>query len=321
MEAPAAVEEPAAPTGPADEITLRLSWRWKTEFAPIVLADDMGFFEEQNIDVDVLEGKGSGDALPLIATKQDDFAYLNLTTVAIGIAKDMPLQVVASTMGKNPMGLAYFGDLLAEPVDLEGKTIAMSPGEAFYMIYPAFAEKWSIDQDKVNPVTLDYSAKNQAFLEGDLDVMPVYVNNELPLIRTKADQEVNVLMPAEWGFNLVSNGLITHDDTVAENPDLVRRVVAAVLKGYQYAVENPDAALDAIKARSEELADQPQDVLEAQLQATLDMMMSESTTGHPHGWMSEDDWNYTLDLLYETGGLDERPANEDVFTNEFIPVE
>jgi len=53
------VEEPEEPTAeptveptkpPMDQVTLRLSWRFKTEFAALILADDKGFFAEQNID-------------------------------------------------------------------------------------------------------------------------------------------------------------------------------------------------------------------------------------------------------------------------------
>jgi len=322
------VEEPTAeptvePTKPPmDQVTLRLSWRWKTEFAALILADDKGFFAEQNIDVEILEGKGSGDVVPLIAQKEDDFGYLNLTTVSIGISKGMPIKVVAGLMGKHPSGLAYFEDKpLNEPKDLEGKIVALAPGEAFAVIYPAFAEKWEIDTSLVTTVNLDASVKNQAFLEGDIDILPLYINNELPLLRTMTDKEINVLMPAEYGFNTIANGIITHQDTIDNNPDLVRRFVAAVIKGYQYTLEHPEEALEAIKLRSTELAGQPEEVLLEQVKLTMSLIHSEATEGKPIGWMSDEDWDRTLDLLFETGGIESRPANVDVFTNDFIPAE
>jgi NitT/TauT family transport system substrate-binding protein len=327
--APAAAEATTAPEptveptkAPMDNVTLRLSWRWKTEFAALVLADDKGFFEEQNIDVELLEGKGSGDVVPLIAQKEDDFGYLNLTTVSMGISKGMPIKVVAGLMGKSPSALAYFEDNpVKEPKDLEGKTIALAPGEAFAVIYPAFATKWGIDTTKVKTVNLDPTVKNTSFLEGDIDVLPLYVNNELPVIRTKTDKEIGVLLPADWGFNTIANGIITHQDTIDENPDLVKRFVAAVVKGYEYSLEHPEEAMEAVKARSEELASQPQEVLLEQVKETLAMMHSEATQGKPTGWMAEEDWTRTLDLLFETGGIETRPANDVVYTNDFVPAE
>ena len=272
--------------------------------------------------MEILEGKGSGDVVPLIAQKEDDFGYLNLTTVSIGISKGMPIKVVAGLMGKHPSGLAYFEDKpLREPKDLEGKVVALAPGEAFAVIYPAFAEKWGIDTSLVTTVNLDASVKNQAFLEGDIDILPLYINNELPLLRTMTDKEINVLMPAEYGFNTIANGIITHQDTIDNNPDLVRRFVAAVIKGYQYTLEHPEEALEAIKLRSTELAGQPEEVLLEQVILTMSLIHSQATEGKPIGWMADEDWDRTLDLLFETGGIEMRPANVDVFTNDFIPTE
>lgn len=316
--APAATDAPAPAA--MDQVGLRLSWRWKAEFAALALADDKGFFEEQNIDVELLEGKSSGDAVTGIANKTDDFAYLNLTTVTIGIGKELPITVVAGLMGKHPSALAYFEETgIEEPKDLEGKTIALSPGEAFAVIWPAFAQKWEIDTNQVTTVALDATAKNQAFLEGKVDVLPLYLNNELPQLRTQTDKTINVLVPAEWGFNTLANGLITNSDTVANNPDLVRRMVAAISKGYAYAMEHPDEAVDAVLKRSSELASQPREVIEEQVALTLDLVYSEGSQGHPIGWMAEDDWNRTLDLLAETGATPTRLANDAVYTNAFVP--
>jgi ABC-type nitrate/sulfonate/bicarbonate transport system substrate-binding protein len=319
-EAAAPAEQPAEEAQELDQITLRLSWRWKAEFAPLVVADDMGFFEEQGIDVELLEGKGSGDVVPLIANQTDDFGYLNLTTVAVGIGKELPVKVVAGLMGKHPSALAFYSDLnIKEPKDLEGHSIALAPGEAFAVIYPAFAEKWELDTSKIQTVQLDPNAKNQVFLDGKVDILPVSVNNELPQLREVAEKEIDILVPGEWGFNTLANGIITHNDTIAENPDLVRRVVAAVVKGYEYSLEHPEEAVDAVMARSEELASQPREVLLEQVQMTLDFMHSDATKDKPIGWMSEEDWNRTIDLMAETGAIEERLPNETFYTNEFVP--
>jgi ABC-type nitrate/sulfonate/bicarbonate transport system substrate-binding protein len=303
-----------------DEVTLRLSWRWKAEFAPLVLAVDKGFFEEEGIKVELLEGKGSGDVVPLIGNKTNDFGYLNLTTVALAIGKGMPVHVVAGLMGKHPSALAFYAEQgIEEPKDLEGKSIALAPGEAFAVIYPSFAEKWEIDTDQVQAIQLDPNAKNQAFLEGQVDVLPVYANNELPMLRNLSDKEIEVLVPGEWGFNTMANGIIVHNDTIEENPDLVRRFVQAVVKGYEYALEHPEEAVDAVTKRSEELAKQPREILLEQVQLTLDFIHSPATEGKPLGWMAEEDWNNTIDPLAETEAIDERLPNEVFYTNEFVP--
>ncbi len=309
-----------APAAEMDKVTLRLSWRWKAEFAPLVLTADKGFFKEQNIEVELLEGKGSGDVVPLIGNKSDDFGYLNLTTVAIAIGKGLPVKVVAGLMEKNPSALAFFADKnIKEPKDLEGKSIALAPGEAFAVIYPSFAAKWEIDTNKVQAIQLDPAAKNQAFLEGKIDVLPVYVNNELPQIRALSDKPIDILVPGDWGFNTLANGIIVHEDTIRENPDLVRRFVTAVINGYKYSLEHPDEAVDAVTKRSEELASQPRDILLDQVKMTLDFIHSPATKDNPIGWMAEEDWKSTLTPLYESKAIEQELPLDTYYTNEFVP--
>lgn len=318
--AEAASQSEQAPAAEMDKVTLRLSWRWKAEFAPLVLTDDKGFFKEQNIDVELLEGKGSGDVVPLIGNKSDDFGYLNLTTVAIAIGKGLPVKVVAGLMGKHPSALAFYADQnIKEPKDLEGKSIALAPGEAFAVIYPSFAAKWDIDTSKVQTVQLDPSAKNQAFLEGKVDVLPVYVNNELPQIRALSDKPIDILVPGDWGFNTLANGIIVHEDTIRDNPDLVRRFVTAVVNGYKYALDHPEEAVDAISKRSEELASQPREILLQQVQMTLDFIHSPATEDKPIGWMAEEDWKNTIEPMRESGAIEQDLPLDTYYTNEFVP--
>lgn len=306
-------------SGPMDEVTLRLSWRWKAEFAPIVLTDDEGFFEEQHIDVELLEGQGSGEGVTLIGNKTDDFGYLAIPTIAIGISKGVPIQVVSALMAKHPSALAFYESQgIEEPKDLEGKSIALSAGEAFTVLWPSFAERWDIDTDAVQQVQLDPGIKSQAFLDGDIDVIPVFVNNELPQLRNTADEPVGALLVSEWGFNSLANGIVTHEDMISENPGLVCRFVAALAKGYAYSQENPEEALDAVLARSEELASQPREVLLEQVALTLELVSSPNAEGMPIGWMADEDWNATVDPLVETGAMEDRPANDAFYTNEFI---
>jgi NitT/TauT family transport system substrate-binding protein len=324
VEEPTKAPEPTAvptvePTkAPPDKVVFRLSWKWKAEYAAIALADDKGFFAEQNIDVEIMEGAGSGEVIPLVAQKQVDFSNPSLTTTAIGISQGMEVVAIANLMAKNPIALAHFSDVkLEEPKDLEGKRIALAPGEAFAVIYPAFAEKWGIDTTKVKGVNLDAAVKNQQFLDGGIDILPTYLNNEVPALRTKTDKEIDVLLPADWGFNTLAGGVITHKDTIKNNPDLVRRFMAALTKGYEYSNEHPEEAAEAVKARSQELAGQDAAVILEQIKLTMELAFG-GDASKSFGWMNEEDWDRTLAPLLEAGTIEKRPENSALFTNDFL---
>ncbi len=318
--APEATAIPPEPTkAPMDKVTMRTAWKWKAAHAPFVLADDKGFFEEQNIDIEILEGASSGEVIPLVAQKQADFSIPSLTTTAIAISQDIPVVSIMSIMAKNAVGLAYFkDDPLNEPKDLEGKSIALSPGEAFAMIYPAFAEKWEIDTSKVTTVALDIAVKNQQFMDGGIDVLPVYINNEFPALKKQSEKEIDVLLPADWGFNTLSDGVIAHPDMIKNNPDLVRRFLAAVTKGFMYANEHPEEALAAIKARSDALAEQPDEIILEQIKLTLDLAFGAEDKSKPFGWMEDSDWDRTLAPLLDAGKIEKKPDYSALYTNDFL---
>jgi NitT/TauT family transport system substrate-binding protein len=303
------------------KVTLRLSWTWKTEFAPIVLTLDKGYFQDEGLDVQLLQTNGSGAVLPLVANGQADFGYVSMTTAAIGISKDLPIKVVAGILNKDPSALAFFASQnIKAPKDLEGKSLALTPGEAFTEIWPSFASKWGIDTSKVKVVQMNANAKLQAFLNGQVDVIPVFTNNELPTLRSETTKQIDVMSVADYGFNTLSEGIIASNSTIQNNPDLVKRFITALQMGYVYSLDHPDEALADISKVSPELASQPHTVLLQGLQATLDLLHSPNTQTKPIGWMSPDDWQTTINILDTTGGISKQLPPTDFYTDNFVPT-
>jgi len=327
------VEAPAEPTAvptatlvptPAepDRVIFRLSWKWKPEYAAIALADEKGYFAEQNILVYIMEGAGSGEVIPLVAQKKVDFANPSLTTTSIGIAQQgMDVIAIANLMAKNPIALAHFSDIkLDEPKDLEGLKVAMAPGEAFSVIWPAFAKNHNIDTSKVTAVNLEAAVRNQQFLDGGVDVLPTYLNNEIPLLRSMTDKQIDVLLPADWGFNTLAGGMITHKDTIKNNPDLVRRFMAAIYKGYVYSNEHPEEAAASVMKVSKELAGQNQAVVLEQVKLSMELAWG-GDPAKPFGWMNEEDWERTLAPLLEAKTIEKKPDLSILYTNDFLVTE
>ena len=320
-QATTAVQSTTASSGQLQKVTLRLSWTWKTEFAPIVLTLDKGYFKQEGLDVQLLQTNGSGAVLPLVANGQADFGYVSMTTAAIGISKDLPIKVVAGILNKDPSALVFFASQnIKTPKDLEGKSLALTPGEAFTEIWPSFASKWGIDTSKVKVIQMNANAKLQAFLNGQVDVIPVFTNNELPTLRSETSKQIDVMSVADFGFNTLSEGVIASDSTIQNKPDLVKRFITALQMGYTYSLAHPEEAITDISKESPELASQPHQVLLTGLQATLDLLHSPNTQGKPIGWMSPDDWQTTINILESSGGLSKKLPPTDFYTDDFVPA-
>ena len=140
----------------------------------------------------------------------------------------------------------------------------------------------------------------------------VYTNNEPVQLRSEG-YSLTELRVADY-VQLASNGLITNEKTISENPDLVRRMVKAFLQGLADTIADPAAAYETSKAYVENLA-QLDPVLQKQKLATVIELWKADRLGfsQPKAWESMQ--SVLLDMGLLTKPLDLTKA----FSNAFLP--
>src|SRR5579872_2179756 len=72
-----------------DKVKLRLGWTYGGMFAPIYLGIDKGYFKDQGIELEVLEGKGTVPSAATVANGTDDFGYFDMSAAARLIDKGL----------------------------------------------------------------------------------------------------------------------------------------------------------------------------------------------------------------------------------------
>ena len=299
-----------------EKVTVRFTWKYKGEYAPLFLALDKGYFKEQGLDVDLAEGSGAQTVFKLLATGSETFGYGPAIAAASAISAGLPLKVVALYQTSTPMGVISFPDVaLTSPKDLEGKRLAISVGETFSDMLAPFAKVNGIDLNKVRTIQMDGSARNAQFLQRNIDVMSVYISNELPVLENRAKVKFNVINVADHGLRVNGASIITSLQVLQSKPDLVKKLLAGVDKGYRAALADPKSAADAM-AKYMKVPEDP-DVLLRQVQAT--MASTNTPSGNPIGWQSADVWASNLALLKETGAVEQPKSPENYFTNDFLP--
>ena len=151
---------------------------------------------------------------------------------------------------------------------------------------------------------------------GRADAIIGLVNSEGAAASILAGKEPSVLLFADFGANALAHGIVVHRDTVAQQPDLIRRFMAATVKSWQYAIANRKEAVDALMKR---YPDAKSDVIARQLERTIPLLHA-GNSNQPIGFVNDADAKATLDLLEKFGGLKSRPALQSVFTNAFLPT-
>ena len=170
---------------------MRFTWKLKGEYAPLFVALDKGYYKSEGLDVELAEGSGAQTVLKLLASGNEKFGYGPAVSAAQAVSQGLPVKVVALYQTKAPMGVISFPDVpLKSPKDLEGKRLAISVGETFGDMLGPFTRINNVDIDKIQRIQMDASARTSQFLTRKIDVMSVYLSNELPQLEKRAGREV-----------------------------------------------------------------------------------------------------------------------------------
>ena len=308
----------SAPALANDQVTLRLDWTIEGQHLPFVWALDKGYYAAEGIDAKILEGRGSGNTAQLVGAKTDTFGEADASRTALARGQGAPLKVVAAYIQRSEGTIVSFAaDGLTNPTKLIGKRVATSPGSSSTVLFQVMLKASGIPESKINIVNVDSTAKVASLLQHRVDAITGLMSSECVLVKVQSPEEKITCMPmADFGVNAIGAGLIANDDTIKQNPDLVRRFVRASLKGLAESVKHPAEAA-AIGKKHFPLADTK--VLEAQIKSLGPSLHTPASVGHPLGWMSDADWRGTIATLRSYMGLTSTAPVSDYYTNDFIP--
>ncbi|MPZ52438.1 MAG: transporter substrate-binding domain-containing protein [Acidimicrobiia bacterium] len=297
--------------------TFRLDWIITGEHTHFYAALEQGFFEEEGLDVEILEGGGSALALQQVANKDDDFGLAGFDALAASRAEGLPATMVANIFRRSPhvvLSLAETG--IESPADLEGKTVGGAAGSSPTTMFNAFLEAADVDADAVEMVNLDAASYIPALLEGRIDAFVGFAPSQYPILLASTPEPPNVLYYADSGVVTVSTGVVVHPDTIEERPEVVGGFVRAVQRGLQWTLDNQEEAVEMMTARFPRSVEAEEAALAVEQVGVL--AFGERTADAPIGWMSEEDAQQTLETLQKYADLGEIEPLENYYTNEFI---
>jgi NitT/TauT family transport system substrate-binding protein len=253
------------------------------------------------------------DAVALTGANTVSFAIASGEQVLLARAQGLPIVYVAAWYQQYPVGVsAPAKSGILKPADLKGKKIGVPLlSGASYIGLRALLDAGGL---KESDVTLDTVGYNQvpALIAGREDAVVIYVNNE-PLQLQAQSFPVTTLRVADY-LQLVGNGLITNETTIQQNPDLVRRMATALVKGLQAILANPDEAYTVCLKYVENLAQADQKVQKQVLTTSLDLWKADHVGySQPQAWQNMQDIMTKMGLI--KSGLDVTQA----YSNAFIP--
>ena len=297
------------PKKPPVEVTLQLKWVHQAQFAGFYLAQENGYYSDENIKVTFIAGGPGIDTMEQVVGGVADFGVDTPECILVNRGEGKGVVAIAAIYRRNPMVFVTLVDSgIERPADFLGRSVAVgnSDGE---LQFQAMMSRLSLDinQVKVVPFSLDHTP----FYNGDVDITSVYSTGSLIRIRQEG-YEVNKIWPSDYGVHLYSDTLFTTERLIREKPDLVTRFLRATLKGWRQAIEDPEAAV----AATLNYAQKTDVLVQTQMMEASQPLVH---TGEDQiGWMESEVWEGMHQMLLNQGILDEPLDLDKVYTMEFL---
>ena len=306
-------EEAAANQEETNSVKLVLDWTPNTNHTGIYVAQAEGFFKEQGLDVEImLPGEAGADQL--VASQKAEFGISAQETLTEARIQDIPVVSIGAIIQHNTSGFASPKNKgITSPANYEGKTYGGWGAPVEEAVLSSLMQKENADVSEVEIVNMGNTDFFTA-VERDIDFAWIYygwtgVEAEL------RGQELNMQYLTDYSEKLdyYTPVLTTSETMMNENPETVQAFMAAVSKGYEFAIEKPDQAADilieAVPDLDPELVKASQEWLSPKYKDDADQWGIQKE----EVWSSYAEWMYNHDLLEE-----KLNANE-AFTNEFLP--
>lgn len=299
-----------------DKVTFRLNWLLYGFHTPFYLGLERGYYKDEGIDLTIGEGQGSVRAVQTVGAKGDMFGLADGGSVVAGVSKGAPVKAVMAVTNSSPYSLAVRTDSGIKTLkDVEGKTIASAPGEAGLQLLPGLLGRNGVDIDKVKILRVEGAGKMVAVAEKRAEGLMAGLDNQSLTLPTQGVPVIDFAY-SKYGTNTVGLTIFTHNDTIKEKPDLVKRFVKATVRSFEAAIKDPEAS---IKAGLKVKSDLDPALSMAQLKVGLGLMKTEATAKLPTGYFALKDWQDTVELMTKYMALETTLKPDDFFTNDFLP--
>ena len=299
-----------------DQVTLPCGYVPNVQFAPLYVGLEKGFFADENIDLK-LDHSMEIDIVALVGAGRIPFGICSGEQVLLGREQGLPLVYITNWYQNYPVGILALKESGIETMeDLKGRTVGipMLSGAS----YIGLEAMLSLAGMKDNDIKLESVGYTQAELlvTGKIDAAVVYTINEP--VQLKALGYDTVLFAAADMTKMVGNGMVTNEKMIAENPELVSRMVRAFVKSIRWTFENPEEAYEICKKYVDGLADAENPELQMQvLKATTDYF-DDGPLGF--GFSDPEAWDNMAAVMKEMG-MYSGSVTDAVYTNQFIPQE
>ena len=296
------------------KIKIVLDWVPNTNHTGLYVAKDLGYFKEEGLDVEIVQPP-EGSTTALIGAGGAEFGISFQDTLAKSFAKENPVPVtaVAAILQHNTSGIISLKEKgIDSPKKLEGKKYATWEDNIEQAILKKLVtdDKGDFSKVKLIPYTITDVVTG---LKTDVDAVWVYYAWD-GIATERAGLQTNFLKIRDYGEELdyYSPVIIANNDFLKKNPEIAKKVLKAIKKGYEYAMKNPEESAKILVKNSPEL--------DINLVTASQKWISKEYQSDAREWgiIDGNRWNRFYEWLYKNKAVEREIPKDFGYSNEYL---
>lgn len=295
-------------------VAFQLNWTAGGPNAGFAAAVGEGYYKAAGLDVTIIQGNGSGNTAQLVASGRSQLAYADAVAVAQLIAKGAPMKIVSTIYQSNPNAVnALKKTGIKSIADLKGKKIGVPSGGSQGPMLPLLLQANGLKEADMTLMNMPVAAMVPSLLQGQVDAI-LGSTDAYQIQLEMQGAELDNYPFADHGVPTVATSIFASNDFAKQNPDVLKKFIAASLKGWSFALANPAKSIEHVKTI---FPDVNVKLATAELAAITPLFCS---GGAKFVGKAEDaHWTRTQKLLSEVKLLPEGQDPKNYYTSEFLP--
>lgn len=255
------------------------------------------------------------DGVALVAAGEVPFAFASGDQVLLAREQGLDVVYVMAWYQQYPVSILALADAnIQSPQDLIGKRVGI-PGAygANYIALRALLSAQNIPENQVILESIGYN-QAEALVTDTVDAASVYINNTPVQLQSQGYQIIQ--FPVADYLNLASNGLVTSQQMIDQNPQAVAAMVTALTQALTETIADPDNAYQISTQYVQTLSSSDSEIQKEVLAQSIELWKSD-----PIGYIQAQSWQNMQQTLLEMNLLTDQVDLSAAYTNQFIPTE
>lgn len=306
----------------------QVTWKFTLDFAvqgpqaPFIVALDKGYFAAEGINLTIDRGFGSADAVTKIASGAYDLGYADINSMVEFNVRNPDKALIGFVMFLNSPPFAILTlrrEGITRPSDLQGKKLGAPAGDAPRRLFPVFAKAVGIHADSVEWVTMDVPLREPSLIRGSVNAITGFYFTAFLNLKAAGvnPNDVVAFLYSDYGLPLYGNAVMAPSSLLRNNPEAAKGFVRAFIRGLLDSINDPDAAIAAIKRRDPLLNESLEK--ERLLLALRSNVLTAEVARDGFGGVRPERLSRAIDALAEAFNLPGKPKWWEVFTVGYLP--